>query len=884
MQEINWPYSFNEASEDKTTWRTSSQSPIWELAGIDGTVSGALRPHPGMKDVWTFRFDLVDAADFGGTNPYVTNAQYATVEDFWPFTCKIGASSLTYGVVYVAKRPKSTVRDLIIEGFRTDTNQFYQKAILTNQSSASAIGVNALINVSSTPRVVYVTIKGIQGYAAMFPGSGPNPTIVSSGPGRKPLGAWEPTSQTSYTPTTTLLPDPTAVVTPANPPGSFVVYSTLVTAGAPTGGWFDTATRWGTATSQKAGDYAFAVQFEDSLSGRRSQLSDSVPVTFTGSNRKFTAIGIVDTAKYDTVKIWRSVRNTNAAGVFAAGILQLEAVFKASDYAISPASPTYGAGVVLWAYAVQKDDRQLVMQDTFQDKPAFLSSVPFGGASASYQSQLFVSGISGQSSDTEDQMRSVGEIRWSSATDGSYELFAPKARWTPDIHGDDPICFKQAGQILLGFSKSKVFFILRDGAFVRVSTAHNGYGVTGKYAAETVGPMVYYLTRQGMRAVYPDGRLDEIGATDWLITNDWQDDLASMSMAYDVSTSALYVLNPNNKRAIVMWFASGMCSEMHCFPFKKCARGYFPAKTEYADSAVFLLSPSLDEDASVSGYIPSSFRPRLMRVAQDSTDRVWEPPSFLYEGQVHYGLIDGACDRNVKLTNTVEVTTPSGTYYEFWWTTRGVNGWTPTWTIIGSYCCVPSDGAIGVSKFGLRYFQIIGIIAGGSQHKVLCREVDSIDNFCTEVNPVGNATHLTINPVVFKIGTSPMPGVIPTTGFMTNKEVTSTGVMLAACELSPAMGKTVDADSVFPRWFAGVYSGDSYFPFSIGTPVNPSKQANSISIVDGASPIHAPFDKKLDTYQSVTFLANAVGMDFRVIAMNVRGRILETERNKNSYA
>jgi hypothetical protein len=323
---------------------------------------------------------------------------------------------------------------------------------------------------------------------------------------------------------------------------------------------------------------------------------------------------------------------------------------------------------------------------------------------------------------------------------------------------------------------------------------------------------------------------------------------------------------------------------MHCFPFKKCARGYFPAKTEYADSAVFLLSPSLDEDASVSGYIPSSFRPRLMRVAQDSTDRVWEPPSFLYEGQVHYGLIDGACDRNVKLTNTVEVTTPSGTYYEFWWTTRGVNGWTPTWTIIGSYCCVPSDGAIGVSKFGLRYFQIIGIIAGGSQHKVLCREVDSIDNFCTEVNPVGNATHLTINPVVFKIGTSPMPGVIPTTGFMTNKEVTSTGVMLAACELSPAMGKTVDADSVFPRWFAGVYSGDSYFPFSIGTPVNPSKQANSISIVDGASPIHAPFDKKLDTYQSVTFLANAVGMDFRVIAMNVRGRILETERNKNSYA
>jgi hypothetical protein len=198
---------------------------------------------------------------------------------------------------------------------------------------------------------------------------------------------------------------------------------------------------------------------------------------------------------------------------------------------------------------------------------------------------------------------------------------------------------------------------------------------------------------------------------------------------------------------------------------------------------------------------------------------------------------------------------------------------------------VPSEGTVGVPKIGLRYFQIIGVLTNLISRTILCREVDDIDNFCTDQpEELRNPTAVTINPVVFKIGTSPMPGVIPTTGFMTNKEVTSVGAMLAACRLSPAVDKVVDVGIEFPHWFAGAFVGDSDHPFSISTPINPSKQANQNSIVDGASPIHAAFDKRLDPFQSVTFLANAVGMDFRVIAMNVRGRILETERNKNSYA
>lgn len=887
MQEINWPYSFSEVSQDKSTWRTSTTSPIWELAGIDGTVTGALRPHPGMKECWTFRYDQVAGADFGGTNPYVAAPQFGEIQDFWCFTCKIGASKLTYGVVYVVKRPTGGQLDLIIEGWRTDSNSFYQRAILVGQTTS--IGPAGLVNVTPTPRVVYITIKGLPGYAVTFPTGSVN--IVSSGPGAKPLGAWESTSQTNFLPTITQLPDPSIS---ANPPGSFVVYSTSGgTAPAGANGWQDTTTRWNTATSQKEGDYAFAVQFEDSLTGRRSQLSDSVPVTFSGNNRKFTAVGVVDTAKYDTVKIWRSVRTTNAAGVFAAGILQLEAVFKASDQAITTSGPTWTpalpASVVKWAYAVQKDDRQLVMQDTFQDKPAFLSTVPYGGASASYQSQLFVSAIDGQASDKEDQMRSVGEIRWSSATDGSYELFAPKARWTPEIHGDDPIAFKQAGQILLGFSKSRVFFIIRDGAFVRVSTAHNGYGITGKYAAETVGPMVYYLTKQGMRAVYPDGRLDEVGAIDWLITSDWDDDLAGMSMAYDTSSAALYVLNPAKKRAVVMWFASGMCSEMHYFPFKKCARGYFPQKSDFPDSAVFLYSPSLDSDVSVVSYVPAQFRPRLMRIADDPLDRIRTPPGGTYEG-CHYGLVDGNCDRNINdIRLEGQINSPNGDYFEMSWANRGANGWTPDWTILGSYCCIMGDGSIGFYASGdiLKYYEIIGYKFVSGRHNVVLRVPEKSDWFVLDQDQLRDPQQLAVNPVVVKVGTSVMPGLVPETGFLTNKQIDSIGVLLSGVCLSNSVNKTLNPEAIFARWFGMVYKGDydtNPYPVSIALPLNPSRQQNVISIVDGGSPIHASFEKILNPFQSVTFLSNAVGFNFRLLAMNVRGRILQTERNKNSYA
>lgn len=906
MQEITWPLPLNRASQSKDVWKGgATTSPIWQLVGIDGTNQGALVPHPGFKQAWVFRYDdIPNGTDWIETdNPYKTDTFRAEVLDFWTFSARIGSDYYCYGVVYLAQRPKTTTRDLIMEGYRTDSSSYFYKVLVDGDSGdATKLGVgntDYAINVSATPRVVYVFIRGLNPKAVTFPTG--SVVSVSAGPGVKPVGSYVSTIVSgAYSPSNTLLPNP---ATSPYPVGSFIVYSSAGT--SPTE-WADNATRWGTAVSQKAGDYAFAVQFEDSLSGRRSQLSDSIPVTFTSTasipTRKFSVVGIVDTAKYDTVKIWRTVRNTNASGVFTAGILQLEATFLASEYVLTPSpaaptwtSPSLPATVVKWGYAVQKDDRTLVMQDTFQDRPSFLSAVPFGGASAAYQSQLFVSNTAGQVSDKEDQMKSVGEIRYSSASDGSYELFAPKGRWTPDIYGDSPIAFQQCGQILLGFSSNQVYFIMREGAFVRVMGAHNGYGITSPYALANVGPMVYYVTHQGLRVVYADGRLDEVGAVDWLLSIDWSEDLHRISMAFDPRTTALYIHNPVKNKTAVMWFSSGTCSELHNMPFVKCTRGLF-AKTAggaLEDTALFLLSETgIVNNASNTGY-----RARLMMPAEGPLDRVKVPSAFnTFEG-VHYGLIDGACDRCVLATIT-----ESGGSYIFTWASR-TNGWTPDYTIIGASIKIVGNATSRASsvtntdyyQYTFKITSLLTAIGGFERVQALLVQ-DEIDPVVTVpfYNGLSSPTVLVaINPVVVKVQTAILPGGEEAGMFMNSKQVSSVGALISGYEYSGAVDSAIGYNQ-FSRWFANLYRGEEDTVYLKGYSYNPSTDDTKKTIVNGTSPIHAAWNQTkvtgtassmvLGPQWSVEFAAFVVGQTFRLLALSIKGRILDTERNTNNYA
>lgn len=150
------------------------------------------------------------------------------------------------------------------------------------------------------------------------------------------------------TPTTVIghlnasFPDPTNV---ANSPGS-VIFSRVTATATPstiaTSG--SSVSNLSTASVNLAGSYSLAVQFEDSKSGRKSQLSANVDMTFTGADRRIIIDGTYDTVRFDTLNIYRSVRTSNAGGAFAGGILQLDASVALSPYHVANLPMRTGQG------------------------------------------------------------------------------------------------------------------------------------------------------------------------------------------------------------------------------------------------------------------------------------------------------------------------------------------------------------------------------------------------------------------------------------------------------------------------------------------------------------------------------------------------------------
>jgi hypothetical protein len=382
---------------------------------------------------------------------------------------------------------------------------------------------------------------------------------------------------------------------------------------------------------------------------------------------------------------------------------------------------------------------------------------------------------------------------------------------------------------------------------------------------------------------------------DWLLSIDWADDLDRISMAFDPRTTALYIHNPVKSKTAVMWFSSGTCSELHNMPFTKCTRGLF-AKTAggaLEDTALFLLSEtSIPVVASNTTY-----RARLMVPADDPLDRV-RVPSVLntFEG-VHYGLIDGASDRCVLAT----ITQDSGSTYTFTWATR-TNGWTPDYTIIGAYIKIVGSAtsrasSVASTDFYQYTFKITSLLTalGGFQRVNAVLVEDEISSPILDIpGAFDNSTVLVaINPVVVKVQTAILPGGEDTGMFMNSKQVSSVGALISGYEYSGAVDSAIGYNQ-FSRWFANLYRGEEDTVLLKGYSYNPSTDDTKKTIVNGTSPIHAAWNQTkvtgtassmvLGPQWSVEFAAFVVGQSFRLLALSIKGRILDTERNTNNYA
>ena len=343
--DIIWPYSLLKVTENKATSRTGVQAGFAsELVGIDGSVEGGLKPFPGFREM--HRFAPETATGWSGSNPYTGAAHRCKVVDFWSFSVIAGASTRVWGFVYVVRRPSDLTTpacndsyDLLMEFEApngTTTPSWKTVILKEGMTDAGLLSNNgkAVMSVESTGKAVYVFMRGTAPIAVYFKATNTTTTdatvIADAGPGKR-INAKNYGSD--FGPGAEHLnadfPNPT---TAGLAPGSVVfAYTSHTNFGS---NHLTTISNIASAPQLPGGSYSLAVQYEDSKSGRKSQICNNVDMTFSSPHRIFVD-GVVDINRFDTVNIYRSVRTDNAAGAYTGGILQLEARVSIADYDIT---------------------------------------------------------------------------------------------------------------------------------------------------------------------------------------------------------------------------------------------------------------------------------------------------------------------------------------------------------------------------------------------------------------------------------------------------------------------------------------------------------------------------------------------------------------------
>lgn len=884
--DIIWPYSLLKTTESKSTSRTGVPMGFAaELVGVDGSVEGGVKPFPGFRELHRFAPETSLAAEWeGGVNPYVGNAHRCEIKDFWSFSVIAGSSTRVWGFVYVIRRANGVsqcndIYDLMMEyeAPNGSTTPSWKTVLLRSGLPDAGVLSNngkAVMSLETTSKAIYFFVRGSAPMAVYFKVESPTSTSIqvvkAAGPGKrvgsKNYGSFSSTSTHSNTD----FPSPTAVDANGvyvNPPGSVVFAYTTSSSGK-----VATVSNLSSAPSLEGGNYSLAVQYEDSKSGRKSQLTRSVDMKYTNPAKLFVD-GVVDSDRFDTVNIYRSVQTDNAAGVFTGGILQLEASVKISDYKIEGSAvtdiipnATTGGSIMYWRYAYQLNDSALVMQDVFLNKPSFYETMPKGGASGLFDSTMLVGNISESAGD----MTGTGETRWSSSTDESVELFTASGNYKPSNVGDAVTVFKRTGQMMVGLTRNGVQFFSKDNGFIRVVSAHSGYGIVGPYAAATVGPVTYYLNYRGLKAVYPDGRLDDVQAIDDLIIADWYSgttgaqELTKVSMAFDPATLCLYILNPTRQQAVQFWFSTGSLSELQDTGFAKVTQGWWKdTDGQLVPRALFLKNAPFPDAVT-----NTSFRPAVYMPCRTYGDKLYpepgvEPPIYMLEYPYnHWADVDAQSsvsfqqyDKSCTNQNYAGIELKSVFANPF-----GAGADSLALRQIGSWVY----GLNGTAK-GFR-----GIVYDATPGGV---KIWSPEGGSKSWNIV------VLDPIYFKWVGSPLRLSEDRTEEFVVKQPSSMGAVFA--DVRATVGKEIE----FRQWKALLYRENDKDPLISAYPNNPDGSEVKRSLVRGDTPNWAAFGKH--GYLGQWFIPgieiHLPNVDYTLIGVQVKGRMLPTDRSRRTY-
>ena len=593
MPEINrrWIYPTITASENKGIERIalSGEGTAHEVVGVDGSRRFGCRPSSGFRLAHTL--DIYK--DFSGLSaPPPNQSKTSTVTDCYPVHFQIREGEFGHGFVYRVKVAGGTNSAIYMDFAPTNTVDAatgWRTVLISDHTGGSHVSSDDKMDVVSMGRYVFVFVKGratrvfYVDFKDLTANDGDNPTyqhkVVDGGPGKRPLA--DGGSKTS-------LNFQSSDASNAAGRSNGYAEGDALQAELQEGSLGNSPLPANTDFHQfSPGDYTFAFYLNDSITGRRSAITEIVSKEEGGSevtNDDYISwVFEIDPALYDQIYIFRSAKMQSVGGTYSGSILHLDTIYNVEDLQeMSTSSNTNYSNNDLKVYKAryQLSDIALVMQDVYLDKTECDDEMPFSGSAVAFENSLLVSDPLNGSSDIRTSLdsreRNIGELRWSSLTERSPELFPINNKYSPDVYQNRITRLCRAGDYAVGFSADRIYHIRRNGIYLKIEEIHSGYGLASEEGFAMAGPMVYFVTTKGIKAIANNGQLDDVKALDNLIMEDWYANISDLRLAFDPYASCLFVHNPFKEQTVCMWFSTGRVTELHDTCFDDLRTGIFP--------------------------------------------------------------------------------------------------------------------------------------------------------------------------------------------------------------------------------------------------------------------------------------------------------------------
>lgn len=595
-----WVYPLVGVTTQKTLPRVATDTrAAFELTGVDGSLRGGIRPFPGFLKAHTFQTAL---------------NLTAPVTDYVLFELRLDADSAAHGVAYLKGDAVHVDINFPVDGWKTQV--------------VHASGAEGPLDCVSWGKVVYIFCRGLPPVAIRgFRKDEVDQVGVISpaGPGDPPRAQWngipvlDNTAGSTWSPVDT---DGDGTVDDRNADGLGLFRRT------------DTAEQQD-AVTLPSGNYAFAYSFYDSRTGRRSQLSKVIEVSEADGNQgsgyyqwqwhnspsseapanAFPFIPRRFTDKWDRIYLWRSVRVEGAGGTYVAAILHLDGIYP-FRYQDPDPDPDGGLepGEQEIRYRYELKDTELVSQDVRLDRSSLYSTMPRGGTATILNDVLYVADIvpdpietvTAQENDNEvevetrddvypnEAQQGVGEIRWSQPLDPHPELFHWSGRHMSSTVTERPLRLLAVGEAVVGMSRNRAMIIRRQGSIVLVDEIHEGYGLAGRNGCASLSDSVWFISDKGLKKVSVTGVLADVPILDELIVQTWESTVTQCELAFDHRAGCLWILNPAQDKAVLLWMETGMLTELEEIPFTAVRSGMWPnANDVNVRRALFLKGDSL---------------------------------------------------------------------------------------------------------------------------------------------------------------------------------------------------------------------------------------------------------------------------------------------------